>query len=149
VRSDARGDTCLVAWIVATGDTAPLREDLRATASTVLSDYMSPSRYVFVDALPRLASGKIDVRALTDTAGATAPSPARRNGEERELVQLWEEMLGTTGIDIEDNFFDLGGHSLLAVHLALRMSELLGREVRCQDVMAHGTIAGIVAAARG
>jgi hypothetical protein len=47
-----------------------------------------------------------------------------------------------------DDFFDLGGHSLLAVRLALPMSELLGREIRCRDLMAHRTIAGVLAASQ-
>jgi len=47
---------------------------------------------------------------------------------------------------VTDNSFDLGGHSLLAVRLAERMSDLVGRDIRCRDVMVHGTIAGVLSA---
>jgi amino acid adenylation domain-containing protein len=143
VGCDANGDSLLVAWLVHSGD-RPSHAEMRMFLAELLPGFMLPDRYAWVKALPRLASGKSDVRTLAD--GYEPDGSVRAHTEtERALVRLWEDMLGTPGIGINDNFFDLGGHSLLAVRLAARMSKLLGRAVRCGDVMELGTIAAIAA----
>ena len=46
-----------------------------------------------------------------------------RNGVERNLVTIWEELLGVDQVGVEDSFFDLGGYSLLAVRLFGRIKK--------------------------
>lgn len=59
-----------VAFVVATAS-APSVEALRAHLRERLANYKIPKRFIFVDALPRLAVGKVDKRALQAQAGAT------------------------------------------------------------------------------
>jgi amino acid adenylation domain-containing protein len=145
---DVRGeaDSSLVAWIVPAAGDRPSHAEMKAFLAVELPAFMLPDRHEWVEALPRLPSGKIDTRKLADRIDPY-PSIVPRTDEERSLVQLWEQMLDTRGISVEDNFFDLGGHSLLAVLVAARMSELLGREVRLSDLVMGGTIAGVLAMA--
>jgi thioesterase domain-containing protein len=52
---------------------------------------------------------------------------APRDDAERELVEIWEEILGVGRIGVRDDFFALGGHSLLAVRLFTRIDARFGK----------------------
>jgi hypothetical protein len=68
---------------------------------------------------------------------------APRNQAERQLVELWEEVLSVQGIGVRDNFFELGGHSLLATQLISRIRQRLGAEVSLQSLFESPTIEGL------
>ena len=53
---------------------------------------------------------------------------------ERQLADIWADLLKCPAIALSDNFFDLGGHSLLAVLLILRVRETFGVELSIDDV---------------
>ncbi len=118
----------LVAYVVCR-PTVPESADLRRHLSGVVPDYMVPSAYVDLDEFPRTANGKLDRAALPDPRDGPAgrvdksgPSTAL----EARLVALWQEILGTSDVGVDDDFFDLGGHSLLAVRLFVRIAETEG-----------------------
>ncbi|HSF39387.1 MAG TPA: amino acid adenylation domain-containing protein [Thermoanaerobaculia bacterium] len=75
------------------------------------------------------------------------PSPwqAPRNGLERQIAAVWEEILGIDGIGVHDDFFELGGHSLLATRLASRLRQAFGRELPLDSLFAGPTIAQLAA----
>ncbi len=106
---------------------------------------MIPSRFIPVEALPRMPSGKVDRKALPrpESLGAqdgreVAPP---RDVIEAELVRIWEEILGVQPIGVEDNFFDLGGHSLLAVRVIAQIQKQFGEALRLVDLLQGGTVA--------
>ncbi|WP_062435452.1 AMP-binding protein [Herbidospora daliensis] len=100
---------------------------LRAFLHQRLARNEVPSRYVFVDALPRNELGKVvkaEVRALF-----AAAKPAGRpleSAEERALARLWTGVLGVPITSADDDFFALGGDSLRAAQLAARVAEKFG-----------------------
>jgi thioesterase domain-containing protein/acyl carrier protein len=97
-----------------------------------LPDYMVPPALTLVDALPLTPNGKLDRRALPQPerdAAARATVVAPRDLLERQLVDVWEELLTARPIGVTDGFFDLGGHSLLAVRMLGRIKERFGREL--------------------
>jgi amino acid adenylation domain-containing protein len=120
VRDDATGDRRLVAYVV--GDTEA--EALRAHLRQGLPEYMVPSAFVPLEALPLTANGKLDRKALPAPEG---DAYARRSYEaplgevETALAEIWAEMLGVERVGRWDHFFQLGGHSLLAIKLIGRM----------------------------
>ena len=108
------GHKRLVAYIVA--DNELTATQLRRFLSEKLPAYMLPATYVQLDALPLTPNGKIDRRALPapDMSRATLEEPfvAPRTPIERQLADIWGELLQIEQVGIHDNFFSLGGHSL-------------------------------------
>jgi len=94
---------------------------------------MVPSLFVFLDALPLSANGKIDRKALPapDRIGAESGQVfmAPRNELELKLVRIWEELLGLRGVGVKNDFFDLGGHSLLGVRLLARIEKVFDKRL--------------------
>jgi pristinamycin I synthase-3/4 len=145
-REDGHG-TRLVAYFV--GDPQPAAE-LRAALRITLPEYMLPSAFVHLDALPLTASGKTDRRALP------APPPvgeetgeayrAPRTGLEEALAEAWREVLGVARVGIDDDFFDMGGHSLLATRVLSRVRQRLGVELPVRALFEHPTVASLAAA---
>ncbi|MER8563859.1 amino acid adenylation domain-containing protein, partial [Mesorhizobium sp. M1204] len=140
-REDRAGDKQLVAYVVCgpeaasdDGDGSALAGGLRAHLGARLPDYMVPSAFVRLAALPLTANGKLDRKALPvpdDDAYARAAYEAPQGEIETALAQIWTELLGVERVGRHDHFFELGGHSLLAVQLMERLRRLsLGVEVR-------------------
>jgi amino acid adenylation domain-containing protein len=123
------GDKKLVAYLVARqGESAPDAPKLRERLLQTLPDYMVPSHFVAIDAMPLSPNGKIDRKALPapDLTRVQAQYAAPRNDVESTLCDLWQQILGLERIGITDNFFELGGHSLTATRLIARVNQGFG-----------------------
>jgi amino acid adenylation domain-containing protein len=146
--SEGPGDTRLTAYVVPAGhatDPASLRADLRARLRDKLPEYMVPSSLTLLDALPLTTNGKLDRRALpapTEDRAAREPTPPRTELE-RELAEVWRELLGAEIVGVEDDFFEMGGHSLLAAQLAARVRARVGSDCSVRDVFEEPTVAGL------
>ncbi|HAT2884968.1 non-ribosomal peptide synthetase [Serratia marcescens] len=128
---DARAvgdDKRLVAWVVPAADVAEetLAGALRQHLSAALPDYMVPSAWVVVAALPLSPNGKLDRRALPEPQGAQSQAAyeAPQGEHETLLAAIWRELLNVERVGRHDNFFELGGHSLLAVRLTNRLQQM-------------------------
>ncbi len=127
-----------------TPDAAALREHLRAS----LPEYMVPSEFVLLAALPRTATGKLDRRVLGAAGGlalaaSTAPYSAAGTPTEKQLAAIWRQLLGRDQVGIHDSFFDLGGHSLLLIELQRRVRQELGREVSMVELFRAPTVGAL------
>ncbi|WP_341849581.1 amino acid adenylation domain-containing protein, partial [Actinomadura rifamycini] len=139
-REDRPGVHRLVAYVVGAAD----EPSLRARAAERLPEYMVPSAFVRLDALPVTRNGKLDRAALPapDFAGR-APGRAPATPAEEVLAGLFGEVLGVERVGADDSFFDLGGDSLLAMRLISRVRAALGIEVGIRDLFAAPTVAGV------
>lgn len=124
-------DKRLVAFIVrpAGAETTP---DLRRFLASRLPDFMIPSRFHELAALPLTPHGKVDRHALSALSSieGSRPSPAAitppRTPPEEQLAAIWRDLLGVDEISVFDSFLDLGGHSLLLTRLAARIETEFG-----------------------
>ncbi|MBV8685290.1 MAG: non-ribosomal peptide synthetase [Alphaproteobacteria bacterium] len=138
------GGDRLVAYVV--GTDAVTAEDLRASLAETLPDYMIPSAFVRVDALPLTANGKLDKAALPEPAESNALDSARfaapQTPAEERLVEILEEVLGRGRghVGVDDNFFLLGGHSLLGTQVVLRAGEAFGIDLTLRDLFQAPTV---------
>ncbi len=131
------------------------RSDVRLEVSAVrqellrrLPEYMVPSAFIVLEALPVTANGKVDRRALpAPTARQLDPeseSAAPCDEVERMLVEAWAEVLGRERVGIHDNFFELGGDSIQAIQLSTRLQRA-GLRVTSAQLFAHQTPAELAA----
>ncbi|HYU30619.1 MAG TPA: amino acid adenylation domain-containing protein, partial [Thermoanaerobaculia bacterium] len=143
VREDVPGSRLLVAYVV--GEIA----DLRGFLGARLPEYMVPSLFVVLEALPRSPNGKVDRRALPVPERAQGPQHlGPRDGLELALAEIWEEVLGVRPVGVRDDFFALGGHSLLAVQVTSQIRKRLGRSVPLATLLRHSTVERLAAVLR-
>jgi phthiocerol/phenolphthiocerol synthesis type-I polyketide synthase E len=72
------------------------------------------------------------------------PYAAAETELEKQIVELWSQLLKTAPIGLNDNFFDLGGHSLLALQLLPRIREKYQIMFEPREFFAAPTVAGVV-----
>ncbi|MFB8179251.1 SDR family NAD(P)-dependent oxidoreductase [Streptomyces sp. NPDC055966] len=69
------------------------------------------------------------------------PYVAARTPREREIAEVWQEILGVDRVGVDDDFFALGGHSLAAVQVGTRLKNRLGTELDLRAFFEHPTVA--------
>ena len=144
-REDEPGNKRLVAYVVPVRQATPTAGELQQLLEDNLPNYMVPSIFVWLEALPLTSSGKIDRRALP------APETDNRREEyappetpvEERLVEIWSQILKVDKPGIYDNFFDLGGHSLLATQVIYRINKAFQMNLSLRNVFEEPTIAGL------
>ncbi|MDY7092406.1 MAG: amino acid adenylation domain-containing protein [Acidobacteriota bacterium] len=141
----------LVAYVVAaeTEDFAQAEDPqpLIAWLRERLPEYMVPTAWVFLEALPLTVNGKTDRRALpAPTAPKASAVEGWRSPEEELVAQVWEQVLGRPVVDAGSDFFTLGGHSLLATQVVGRLEQVLGCEMTLRRFFEAPTVRGLATA---
>jgi acyl-coenzyme A synthetase/AMP-(fatty) acid ligase/acyl carrier protein len=135
------GGVRLVAYLV-TG--APVTTgELRQFLKQKLPDYMIPTVFVTLDAMPLTPNGKIDRRALPAPSARRAESAdyiAPQTDLERTIAGIWQDALQVERLSTHANFFDLGGHSLLMAQVHARLREVLQTEVPVIELFKYPTV---------
>jgi len=153
LREDAPGEKRLVAYVVPAQehaqDEAAFTSACRTSLSQRLPEYMVPSAFVMLEALPLTVNGKVDRKALP------APDPmqtqsdaayvAPRTPVEQTMAQIWADVLGIGKVGVFDDFFELGGQSLLATQMMSRIKRALHVELPLRAVFEAPTIAALAA----
>jgi amino acid adenylation domain-containing protein/non-ribosomal peptide synthase protein (TIGR01720 family) len=133
----------LVAYIVSAA-AEPSVHELRRQLLDRLPDYMVPSAFVFLPALPLNRNGKVDRSALPDPSLARAAvrdgRVTPRNEREATLARIWSDVLRLDSVGVHDNFFELGGDSILSIQIVARAADA-GLTLRTKDVFRRQTIA--------
>jgi len=147
----APGDKRLVAYFVTESENGkkripPTSNQLRDWLSKYIPDYMIPSIFETVDAIPLNANGKVDIEALPrpswDRPELDVDYKAPQTETEKAVSAIWQEFLHLGKIGINDNFFDLGGHSLLLTQVHNRINERMQikKELTIVDLFRYPTI---------
>ena len=143
---DPAGVPRLVGYLVGKSGAAQNTDDVRAALERQLPRNMVPAYFVWLDKLPLTPNGKLDRRALPPPAHEATRPPTDRPPKtdlEREIAEIWEDLLPISPIGAHSDFFDLGGDSLALVSLFATIEARFGRFLTV-DVLTGGlTIAGM------
>jgi amino acid adenylation domain-containing protein len=142
LRTDIPGDPRLIAYVTATVPSRLEPEKLRVALRAILPEYMIPSAFVTLSALPLNSNGKLDRGALPlpvpEPDGDMYEPP---EGElEGALAEIWCDVFRLRRVGRRDNFFELGGHSLTATRVVTRVGHLLDLEVPLQVIFEMQTV---------
>jgi SAM-dependent methyltransferase len=133
----------------ATASDATTVNDLRSHARGSLPEFMIPDAFVMLDALPLTPNGKVDRNALPAPASrARRPAgayAAPATDLERDIAEVWRDLLSAPRIGRRDNIFDLGANSLLTMQASSRISERLGRRVSLVSMFRFPTVESLAA----
>jgi myxalamid-type nonribosomal peptide synthetase MxaA len=149
-REDHPGIKRLTAYVVicshagTTADANPIGERIMASLKGSLPEYMIPSAFVVLEALPKTSNGKLDRKALPAPErhhSMVSQSVMPRNAVEEELLRLWRKVLGAETIGVHDNFFSLGGYSMLVVQLSFSIRDTFKVELPLRTLLERTTIA--------
>ena len=149
-RPGPSGEMRLVAYVVAKPGDVPAVLALRKSCEERLPDYMVPSAYVRLAALPLTENGKLDRGALPEPTRErpelSKPYAAPHDPDEARVCDAFAAVLGLESVGRLDNFFELGGSSLLVIQAQVRLQDAFGREVRTTLFFSNPTPAAIAAA---
>ncbi|MDO3643710.1 non-ribosomal peptide synthetase [Mucilaginibacter sp. L3T2-6] len=151
VTTTTTSDPSIIAYVVpADGcDKVLLKDELRQMLSAALPDYMVPNDIIYISSIPVTPNGKIDRKAL--------PDPANENPElrktyvgpvsetEKQLTEIWQEVMRIKKISTNSDFFALGGRSLLAVQIMARVAKITGKRLPISTLLNNPTIAKLAA----
>ena len=143
------GEVRLVAYLTSRVQPRPEIRQVRTRLKTKLPDYMIPSSFVLLDALPLTANGKLDRGALPDP-GNTRPDLSNSYAPpstttQAQLISIWSEVLSLDQIGVHDSFFDLGGHSLAAFRVVSRVIQTFALELPIKALFDAPTVAEMAA----
>jgi amino acid adenylation domain-containing protein len=142
-REESNGDKRLVAYVVGDAETGELRNYLHEQ----VPDYMVPSAWMKLDALPLTTNGKVDRKALpapdSQRPELSSAYIAPRSAIERDIAAVWQEALGIENPGVNDNFFDLGGHSLQAVRVHAKLRAKFEKNLLLFELFQFPTIAAM------
>ena len=144
----ASGESRLVAYVVADQAGEPLPpEALRRYLKERLPEYMVPSHFLGLPALPRTSGGKVERRALPapphERPALDRPFIAPRTPLEAFLTELWQDVMHLDRVGAEDHFFELGGNSIQGAVLINRIQETLHEQVYVLALFDSPTVAGL------
>ncbi|HEY0804573.1 MAG TPA: phosphopantetheine-binding protein, partial [Pseudonocardiaceae bacterium] len=125
-------------------------QDTVAAVSAVLRRNGLPASVVAVSDLPTDGAGRVDegqlLRRLQRAGrGGTVPSARPAAGLERDIADIWQQLLGVPDIGVDDSFFELGGNSLRAIQVVSRVNDMLGTRHPVRVLYEHPTVRGLAA----
>jgi amino acid adenylation domain-containing protein len=120
-----------------------LSEALTSFLKSSLPDYMIPSQFVVLNAIPLLSNGKLNRRDLPAPSATQRPAVPPRNATETTIAAIWSEVLKRESIGIHDSFFELGGNSLLATRINARLRQTFQLDLPLQTLFEKPTVAAL------
>jgi acyl carrier protein len=130
---NSAADRQLAAYIIPMDKQVVSADELRAFLKRTLPDYMVPTAFVPLEALPLSPNGKVDRNALPPPDATRRdlqqPLVQPRNPVEQIIATIWRELLGIPEVGVTENLFKLGAHSLMAARAVSRI-----RDAFCVDL---------------
>ncbi|MDF2930599.1 MAG: AMP-dependent synthetase, partial [Anaerospora sp.] len=117
--------------------------------------YKVPHKVVFVDSIPKEATGKVNrigmaeklgvaVGVTVNIANTRMVRTSASDELEHKIIDIWREILKKSHIGINDSFFNIGGDSLTATFLSVQIEAIFGKYVPVSLLYEHDTIEKLV-----
>lgn len=130
------GESYLLLFIKSEGEIKEIRNSLIQK----LPPYMIPNNIYYVNDFPLNSNGKIDIKALMTMKGENKEQPeAILNDIEKEIKNVFEQVLSSKVSNIEQNFFEIGAHSLALVQICAELQKI-GYKIEVLDLFQFPTI---------
>ncbi|WP_312979563.1 AMP-binding protein [Atlantibacter sp.] len=140
----------IIAYLVTAQARIPQTE-LRRFVAAKLPAVMIPACFIYLDAIPKLPNGKLDVHRLPKPSplrpALTVPYATAANELEQEMIDIWQDVLGIINLGANDNFFELGGNSLQIMQVRHRIRHQFYSEIDFDCFFGNPTprmLAGVV-----
>jgi amino acid adenylation domain-containing protein len=126
------------------GCTANIK-DIRSGLAELLPAYMTPTRIIILDQLPKTSSGKVDRKQLPEptrisTSEATKTVLEPQTETERILLDIWKEVLDLNTISTDGNFFEIGGHSFKAIKMQAQLFKKANIGLSIKEIFMYPSI---------
>jgi non-ribosomal peptide synthetase component F len=138
-------------YTVATSGEPVTSTTLKEALHSVLPPFMVPNAFVKLDSFPLTPNAKIDRKALPLPTIVNNQDNEAANEElesasdlERQVLKIWQDILGTSQFGLDDNFFDHGGHSLLVVDVMTRVRPLFTKQIKLIDLFRYPQVRQLV-----
>lgn len=141
VKDDESGDKFICAYFKC--DSEYNFNDMKEYLKNKLPEYMIPSYYIKVKEIPLTINGKVDVRKLPNPHDNTDNIELNAKDMDditQSVFKIWSKLLGTTDIELDDNFFDIGGDSFKANILISELYKNFNVEIPLLEIYQAPTI---------
>lgn len=139
----------IAAAVVLERNAAVTERELQRFVSARLAEFKTPRRVLFVDEIPKSATGKVQRVDLAEKLGLV-PFDTQSHGfipphseVETTLAEIWSQVLGVENIGIHDNFFQLGGDSIRAAQVIARVRDAMQVELSIISCFETPTVANL------
>lgn len=113
--------------------------------SLFLSESFHPKKYIHLSDFPKLANGKINYKKLFDLyyennkCNKSLLGKVENTKSLNQVISIFEELLGKSDLNANDNFFRIGGHSLLATLLVTKIRQAFDIEYSLREILINPT----------
>jgi len=151
IADEFRGEVPVIAYLADAGMSS---EQIKKVAESTLADLgvnVGSGLILFAcESFPTTDTGKIQRRKITQVYQSAQKVSAKKvvssqtntsqSPSVNAIVEIWEETLKISPIDIHSNFFDLGGDSISAMAVAVKMQKVGIPQEACQKIFQGASI---------
>lgn len=149
IQKDDSGEDTIVVFYVSKEHRDIDPKNIMKVLQARLPHYMIPKSMMRLEQLPISENGKTDKKQLPNIAREQKNKLARnivgpRNEKEKQIVSIWQKVLGISEVSIYDNFWDIGGDSIRSIRLIKELKNFGLKEVKLKDLFEKPTIAELL-----
>jgi amino acid adenylation domain-containing protein len=140
-RQNEKHEKYLCAYVIS--EESISSSDLRDFLAKELPEFMIPSAFMQVDSIPLTPSGKVNRKALEKMGtqlqlGTTYVAP--KDPYEKNIADIWKEVLSVEKVGIHDNYFDLGGTSFDIIYISKKLKEDFDIDIPVIELFRYTTV---------
>ena len=116
--------------------------EIREFAAARLADFKVPRQVLIVEEIPKGPTGKLQRIGLADKLALKLQDNfvAPKSSMEKQLAEIWKDLLNVDQVGVRDNFYALGGDSLATVSMMLEIENRFKKEISLDSFLASPTI---------